>query len=44
MVKTQINLNIDIPDNFRNKAREKFGDKKGSLTKAFQEAIDNWVK
>jgi hypothetical protein len=41
MVKTTIS--IDLPDGFRDKARQKFGDKRGSYTKALQEAVNLWV-
>ena len=41
-------LNINVPDEletqFRLKTVEKFGGKKGSISKALEEAIKLWIK
>jgi len=42
----RVNLNIDdaLEKRFRECARKKFGDKKGSLKEAFEEAAKDWCK
>ncbi len=41
----RINQNIDdeLEGEFREAARKKFGDKQGSLKKAFEEAVEMWI-
>ncbi|MGP6207014.1 hypothetical protein ACNF42_03130 [Cuniculiplasma sp. SKW3] len=45
MTKTvTVNLDESIEKRFREKARLKFGNRKGSLAKALNEAMENWLK
>ena len=39
-----VNLDESIEKRFKEKARLKYGNKKGSLAKAFNEALDEWLK
>ena len=45
MTKTvTVNLDESIEKRFREKARLKYGNRKGSLGKALSEALENWLK
>ena len=41
-------INISLPDSLEKKFREvvfeKFGMRKGNISKAFEEAIDDWIE
>ena len=39
----KINLEKELEHKFREAAMRKFGYKKGSITKAFREAVTNWI-
>ena len=39
-----VNIDESLERRFKEKARLKYGNKKGSLAKAFNEAIDEWLK
>ena len=44
MGKLNISLSDDLEKKFRETVFEKFGMKKGNINKAFEEAIDDWIK
>ncbi len=39
-----VNLDESIEKRFKEKARLKYGNRKGSLAKALNEALENWLK
>lgn len=43
MSRLQVVLSDDVEDRLRKKAAEKFGLKKGSISKAIEEAITEWL-
>lgn len=42
--KLNISLSDELEEKFREVVFKKFGMKKGNINKAFEEAIDDWIK
>ncbi|MBI2657679.1 hypothetical protein HYX08_03215 [Candidatus Woesearchaeota archaeon] len=44
MKRLTVKINDIILNNFKETAKEKFGNEKGSLSKAIDEALRSWIK
>ena len=44
MGRIDVILTDDLEEKFRKKVFEKYGMKRGNITTAIQEAIENWIK